>query len=179
MRIIGLIGRDHGHIEIVDFFELRRFGIGRTGHAGQFVVHAKIVLEGDRGQGLVFVLDPNTFFGLQGLVQSVAVTASGHQSAGKFIDNDDLALFDDIVNIPFEEGVGLKGLIDMVQQFDIFGIVEVVDFQQLLTFGNPFFGQTGRAGLLIDAVITLRTQTRDYAIDRNSTDRWIFRPDRK
>ena len=45
------------HVEVVDLVELLRLGHGRAGHAGQLVVEAEVVLEGDRGERLVLALD--------------------------------------------------------------------------------------------------------------------------
>ena len=42
------VGRDHDHFQAVDALEFVGFGVGRAGHAGQLVVHAEQVLEGDR-----------------------------------------------------------------------------------------------------------------------------------
>jgi hypothetical protein len=65
------VGRDHHDLEAVDLQELEGFGIGRAGHAGQRLVHAEVVLEGDRGERLVLLADLDAFLGLDGLVQAV------------------------------------------------------------------------------------------------------------
>ena len=44
------VGRDVHDVELVDVHEFGGFGHGRAGHAGQLVVEAEIVLEGDRGR---------------------------------------------------------------------------------------------------------------------------------
>ena len=51
------VGRNFDHVELVDFGEFVGLGRGRAGHAGEFLVEAEIILEGDRGQGDVFRLD--------------------------------------------------------------------------------------------------------------------------
>ena len=107
-------GNDH-HFQVVDLLELLGFGVGGAGHAGQLLVHAEVVLEGDGGQGLVFVFDLDRFLGLQGLVQAVGVAPAGHEAPGEFVDDDDLAFLDDVVHVPFEEGMGLQGGLEVVQ----------------------------------------------------------------
>jgi hypothetical protein len=52
-----LVGRDDHRLQVVDLVELVGFGVGGAGHAGQLAVHAEVVLEGDRGERLVLVLD--------------------------------------------------------------------------------------------------------------------------
>ncbi|MCY1173809.1 hypothetical protein D9M73_139870 [compost metagenome] len=43
-----LVRRNHHDLQAIDLVELERFGVGRTGHAGQFVVQTEVVLEGGR-----------------------------------------------------------------------------------------------------------------------------------
>ena len=74
------VGGDHDHVELVDLLEFRRFGFRRAGHAGQLLVHAEIILEGDGGEGLVLALDLDAFLGFHGLVQSIAT--SGVRASG-------------------------------------------------------------------------------------------------
>ena len=79
---------------MVDFFELDRLGIRSARHAGEFVVHTKIVLEGNGGQGLVLPFDLDSLLGLNCLVQTVAPLPPFHQAPSKFIDNDDTTFLD-------------------------------------------------------------------------------------
>ncbi len=65
------MGRDDDDFETVDLLKLESLGVGRTGHTGQFPVHAEVVLEGDRGQRLVLLADLDTLLGLDGLMQTV------------------------------------------------------------------------------------------------------------
>ncbi len=82
---IGFIVSDHGHvgrngqnihaINLAEFFFL---GFGGTSHTGQFLIHAEIILKGDRSQGLGFFFDFNPFLGLYGLMQAVTVAPAKH-----------------------------------------------------------------------------------------------------
>ena len=103
------VGRDRRDVEVVDLLELGRFGLGRTGHAGQLLVHAEVVLEGDGGERLVLALDLDAFLGFDGLVQAVAPAAARHQAAGELVDDDDLAVLDDVVVVALVEHVGAAG----------------------------------------------------------------------
>ena len=64
-----LVGGNDGDVEVVDLLELGRFGFRGARHAGQLLVHAEVVLEGDGGERLVFALDLHAFLGLHGLVR--------------------------------------------------------------------------------------------------------------
>ena len=64
-----LVGRDLDDVELVDIAELLGLGHRRAGHAGELWVHAEIVLESDRSERLVLVLDGNAFLGFERLVQ--------------------------------------------------------------------------------------------------------------
>jgi len=72
------------------------FGQRRTGHAGEFFVHPEIILEGDRGQRLVFRLNLDMLLGFQRLVQAFGIAAALHHAAGEFVDDDDLVVADDV-----------------------------------------------------------------------------------
>ena len=108
------VGGDHGDFELVDLLELGRFGFGRTGHAGQLLVHAEVVLEGDGGERLILALDLDAFLGFDGLVQTIAPAAAGHQAAGELVDDDHFAVLHDVILVALEEHVGLQRLLDVV-----------------------------------------------------------------
>ena len=80
---------------------------GRAGHAGELLVHAEIVLEGDRGQRLVLRLDRHVLLGFQRLVQAFREAAARHHAAGEFVDDDDLVVADDVVLVALEQAMRL------------------------------------------------------------------------
>ena len=82
MRTIGRFVGIDDDFELVDLVELLRFGFRRSGHAGELLVHAEVVLERDRGQRLVLLLDLHAFLRFDGLVQAVA-TSGGPASGGR------------------------------------------------------------------------------------------------
>ena len=65
----GLVGGNDNDLQPINLTELESLGISRTGHAGQLLVQAEIILEGGRGQGLALTLDFYPFLRLNGLVQ--------------------------------------------------------------------------------------------------------------
>ena len=150
------VGRDLDHLELVDLGELVRLGRGRAGHAGELLVEAEIVLEGDGGQRHVLGLDLDAFLGLQRLMQPFRIAAARHHAAGELVDDDDLAVADDVVLVAREQLVGLQRLLDVMDQRGIGGLVERALGQQprlaehrldMLVAG---LGEVGGALLLVD-----------------------------
>ena len=93
------VRRDDDDVELVDLVELLGLGVGRAGHAGELLVHAEVVLEGDGRERLVLALDLDLLLGLDRLVQAVAPAAARHQAAGELVDDDDLAVLDHVVDV--------------------------------------------------------------------------------
>ncbi len=65
-------------------------------------------------------------------MKAIAEPASGHGPSRKFIDDYHLIVPHQIIDVAFKKHMGLKGLVHMVQLFDIAGIIEVFHPQQLL-----------------------------------------------
>ena len=110
----GLVGGNDQHAELVNVEELGGLGFRRAGHAGQLLVEAEVVLDGDGGQGLRLALDLDLLLGLDGLVEAVAPAAAGHQAAGVLVHDDDLVVLDDVLDVLLVEAVGLEQLGDGV-----------------------------------------------------------------
>ncbi len=140
----GAVGRDLAHLHLVDVGELLRLGGGGAGHARQLVVEPEIVLDRDRGQGLVLGLDIDLFLGLDGLVQALGQAAAAHHPAGELVDQDHLAALDDIVLVQGVEGVGPQGLVDVVHHRYIGRIVQAGGILgQMAAFLQQFFDLFG------------------------------------
>ncbi len=105
------VGRDRDDTQAVDLVELGGLGLGRTGHARQLVVQAEVVLQRDRGERLVLGLDLDAFLGLDRLVHALVVAAARQDAAGELVDDDDLAVADDVVLVLGVEFLGLMALL--------------------------------------------------------------------
>jgi hypothetical protein len=88
-------------------------------------------------------------------VQAVGPAPSRHHAAGELVDDDDLAVLDDVVDIALVERVRPEPLLHVVQDRDVLWIVEVVDVQQPLAGGDPLLRQRHRFRLLVDDEIAL------------------------
>ena len=155
------VGGDDDDVEAVDFAEFLFFGLGGAGHAGEFFVHAEVVLEGDGGEGLALAFDFDAFFGFDGLVEAVGVAAAEHEPAGEFVDDDDFAVFDDVVAVAFHEGVGFEGLVEVVGELDVFVFVEVFDAEGFFGFGDAALGGGDGVGFFVDGKVFVLAQSRD------------------
>ncbi len=144
------VGGDDDDVELVDLVELGGFSLGGAGHAGELLVHAEVVLEGDGGERLVFLADGDAFLGFDRLVEAVGPAAAGHQAAGELVDDDDLAVFDDVLDVALVEVVRLDGDFDVVLEVPVLGVGDVADAEQLFDLLPALVGDGDGAGLLVD-----------------------------
>ena len=89
---------------------------GRAGHAGELVVHAEVVLEGDRGEGLVLLLDLHALLGLDRLVEALGPAAALEDAAGELVDDLHLAVLDDVVLVALEQLLGPQRGLELVDE---------------------------------------------------------------
>ena len=173
-----LVRRDDHDFQAVNLLEFERFGIRRSGHAGQLRVEPEVILEGDGRDGLIFLAHLDAFLGLDRLVQAIGPAPALHGSAGEFIDDDDLALAHDVLHIALVQGVRAQGRVQVMHETDIGGVVQALAFaqqpdlrHQLLDLFMSRFGQGRLLGLLIDRVVAgavfgfLPGQARNQGVD--------------
>src|SRR2546429_188211 len=86
------VGRNLDDVEVVDLDELLLLRLGRTGHSGQLLVHAEVVLERDRREGDVLLLDADVLLRLDRLVQALRPAPPLHDPAGELVDDLDLTV---------------------------------------------------------------------------------------
>ncbi len=128
----GLVRRDLDDVQPVDLDELLLLGLRRTGHPGELLVQAEVVLERDRGEGDVLLADADALLGLDRLVQTLAPAPPFHDAARELVDDLHLALLDDVVDVALVERLGLQGLLQVVDEDDVARIEEVLDTERAL-----------------------------------------------
>ena len=116
----GSVGGNHHHFQAVDFGKFFGFRIRRTGHSGDFVVHAEVVLEGNSCHGFVVLSDPDMLLGFNRLMQTFGIPAAMEDTAGELIHDFHLVILDHIVHIFVEQLVGPQGLSDIVEVLKVF-----------------------------------------------------------
>ena len=160
-RAVGvLVGTGHD-LEVVGGGELGRLGDGRAGHAGELVVHAEVVLEGDRGEGLVLLLDLHALLGLDGLVEALGPAPPLEDAAGELVDDLHLAVADDVVLVALEQLLGAQRRLELVHEVLGDAVVEVVDAERLLDLLDAALGGRHGALLLVDVVVLLGAEAAD------------------
>ncbi len=147
------VRRDGDDAELVRALELGRLGVGRTRHAAQLAVQAEVVLQRDGREGLVLGLDGHALFGLDGLVHALVVTTAGQDTAGVLVDDEHLALDDDVVLVALEQLLRLDGVVEEADERRVEGLVEVVDAEVVLDLGDPGLEHADGALLLVDLVV--------------------------
>ena len=145
-----LIGGDLNDIHAVDLAELSLLSERRTGHTALLVKFIEEVLERNGGERLALLLDLYVFLCFDRLVKSVAVASSGHYTARKLINDQDLVIFDDIIVVLVHQVIGAQGQNDAVLDLQVFRIRQVGDVEEFLDLGDAFSGQVDHLVLLID-----------------------------
>ena len=134
---------------------------GGARHAGELVVHAEVVLEGDRGEGLVLLLDLHALLGLDRLVEALGPAPALEDAAGELVDDLHLAVADDVVLVPLEQLLGPQRGLELVDEVLGHAVVEVVDPERLLDLLDAVLGGRHGALLLVDVVVVVAAQAAD------------------
>ena len=110
--------------------ELGRLRHRRAGHAGELGIEAEIILERDRGERLVLVLDGDVLFRLERLVKALGIAAALHHPAGELVDDDHLVIAHDVVRVAREEFVRAERLVGVMRQRDVVNVIERAGLHQ-------------------------------------------------
>ncbi len=122
--------------QVVDLHELVRLGERRAGHARELVVHAEVVLERDRRERLVLLLDAHALLGLDRLVQAFRPAPALEDAPGELVDDLDLAVDHRVVDVALVQRLRLQRLDQVVDEVTVLGPVQVVDPEEPLGLGD-------------------------------------------
>ena len=98
-------------------------------------------MEGDSRHSLRLVFDFNVFLGFDGLVETVRVTTTVHDTTRKWIDNLNLAFVNHVVDIVQHNVVSTQSLVNVVNQDRVVNIVEVFQTEDTFSLVNPLVSQ--------------------------------------
>ncbi len=161
LRLDGLVRRQHDDREPVDLAELALLGLRRTGHPGELVVEPEVVLEGDRRERLVLAANVQPFLRLDRLVDAVGVAPAVHQAAGELVDDDHLAVLDDVLLVLVEQVPRLQRRVELVRQLEVALVVQVRDAEHLLDLRDALLGDRDGVRLLVDGEVFVLDQARE------------------
>ena len=150
------VRRDLDDIQVVDLDELLLLGLRGTGHPGELLVEAEVVLERDRRERDVLLLDRHALLGLDRLVEALRPAAAFHDPARELVDDLDLAVLDDVVDVALEERLRLQRLVQVVHELHVAGVVEVLDPERALDLVDRGLGRRDRLELLVVEVVGAR-----------------------
>src|SRR5438552_13167336 len=160
-----LVRRDLRDLELVHLEELLGLGRRRTGHPRELRVHAEVVLDRDRREGPGLALDLETFLRLAGLVEPIAPAAAGHEPAGELVDDDHLAVLDDVLLVLPVESARSHRVVEVMHGGHV-ALVHVLHAEQLLGARDALLGECDRVLLLFDDVVGVRLELRRDARER-------------
>src|SRR4051794_36587485 len=147
------VRRDLDDAELVDLHELGRLGERRARHPGELVVHPEVVLERDRGERLVLLLDRHALLRLDRLVQALRPAPALEDAPGELVDDPDLAVDHRVVDVALVQRLGLQRLQQVVDHVAVLGPVQVVDLQEPLGLRDAALGDRDRLVLLVELVV--------------------------
>ena len=87
------------------------------------MVHAEIILKGDRGVSLRSILHLYIFLGFNRLVQAVRIASAFHHTTCLLVDNLHLSIHKDVLRVFFKHVVGLEQLVDRVDTLGFDAVV--------------------------------------------------------
>ena len=125
---------------------------------GELVVHAEVVLQGDRGEGLVLLFDLHALLGLDRLVDAFAPAAALEDAAGELVDDLHLAALDDVVLVALVQLLGLQRHRQLVHQVLLHLVVQVRDVERLLDLFDAGFERHDDALVFFDLVVDVALQ---------------------
>src|SRR5262249_31686106 len=98
---------------------------------------------------------------LDSLVEAVRPAATRHETSGEVVDDDDLAVLDDIVAVAGVEDLRLERRLHVSGEAEVLGRVDVVDVQGALDLLHATLSEGDRLELLVDGEVELTLEARD------------------
>jgi len=151
------VRRDLDDVEVVDLDELLLLGLRGAGHATELLVEAEVVLQRDRREREVLLLDADALLRLHGLVQAFAPAAAFHDAAGELVDDLHLAVLDHVLDVAVIERLRLECLVEVVDELRVLRRVEVLEPQRALDLLHAQLGGGDRLVLLVELEVGARS----------------------
>ena len=98
----------------VNLLKLEGFRIRRAGHTGKIVIEPEVILERDRRDGLVLLLDRDALLRLDSLVQPIRPAATRHGPTRELVDDNDITVLDDVLHVLLKHRVRTQRRVQVV-----------------------------------------------------------------
>ena len=135
------VGRDLYNVHSVDITEFFFFCKCCTGHTALLVIFIKEVLECDRRKRFTLSFDLNMFFCFDCLMKSVRITTSRHDTSGKFINDQNLVIFYNIILVFVHQIMCTKCQCDVMLDFQVLRICQVFNIEEFLNLLHTLFSK--------------------------------------
>ena len=110
------VGWNHHTLKPINLTEFKRLGIRGSGHATQLFVNAEVVLKRGGRHSLAFSLNIDVLFRLNGLMQALRQTSTGHSAARVLIDQNDLTILHNVFDVSMKQVVRAQRCSNVMQQ---------------------------------------------------------------
>ena len=160
--LVGLVGRDRNNTQFVRGVEFCRFSFRSTGHSGQFVVHAEVILQCDGGQSLVLGLNLHAFLSLNCLVQTFVVPATFKNTSRVFVNDEYFTVKNHVVLVACEQFLCANRVVEEADELGVGFVVQVANTQVVFHPLDTGFHDTHGAFLFVDFVVAVALQTLHY-----------------
>ena len=131
---VGIVHSNHGavgwnwhHLKAIRIHQFGCFGLSRSGHTTEFVVHAEIVLQRNRCKSLILFFDLDALFGLYRLVNALAPSATFKNSSGELVDDLYFTILNDVVLVAVIQHCSLQRNLQLMDQILLHFVVQVFD----------------------------------------------------
>ncbi len=145
--------RNCNNIQVINLVKLGLLGLGRTSHTTEFLVHFEEVLESDSSNSQQFVLDLQPLFCLNSLMQTVTISTPLHNTTCELVNNQNLAITNDIVALGFHNKVRSQSVQDVLVKLHVICITQTLNAVKTLCLVRTFFCKVNSLFLLINSVI--------------------------
>ena len=135
------VRRDFYNVHCIDITELFLLCDSCTGHTALLVIFVKEVLECDRCQSLALTFDLNMLFCFNRLMKTVRITASRHDTSGKFINDKNLIIFNNVILILMHQVVRTKSKDNVMLDLQILRISQVLNMEEFLNLMNTLLSK--------------------------------------
>ena len=150
-----LVGGNFNNVELINLLKFGFFGHGGTRHTRKLGVKAEEVLEGYGCQGFRFVSNGNPFLSFDCLVQAFVIAAAKHKATCKFVNNNNLAVFYNVVNVALHYTVCANGLVNVVGNGNVFAVVKVFNLEKFFSLLNARCGKGTASCLFVYNVVAV------------------------